>query len=519
MRKGGFKLHKWHSNEPNLETNDLSSQKELNFAKERLGTKANETKILGLNWDKQGDTFIVEIPTESQRLTKRNVLKTLASIYDPLGFILPVLLIGKILFRNLCDLRIPWDNKIPQEIENKCVKWVNGLNIKIEIPRSISIRETITIIDIHLLSHASITGVCTVAYAVIYQPNKISQGLIASKSRLARRNLTIPRPELIAAQMSGNLSQNIKNALNNQNVRNFYAWSDSTVVLHWLKDNAEYKVFVSNRVAKIRGHSYLGWHYVPTQNNPADLGSRGCEFRKLCEFWWDGPEWLGDCENWLEQPNITKNNESEIERKKVKEFLATTFDLQNPIDTLLNKFTLRKTLRILSWINRFLSNCRKTKVSGPLTAEKVLVQRKFLIKREQNLYSNTNNFEISRQQLNLKMNQEGIYECYGPIQGDYPVFIPNKSVLAEKLVEEAHLQTIHGGVTLTMARIRDQYWIPTLRQLVKIIIKRCYGCKRFNIIHYPKPSQGLIPTDRTKQDLPFSVIGTDYAGPFIRKTK
>ena len=99
------------------------------------------------------------------------------------------------------------------------------------------------------------------------------------------------------------------------------------------------------------------------------------------------------------------------------------------------------------------------------------------------------------------------------------MFILNKSVLAEKLVGEAHLKTIHEGVTLTMTRIRDQYWIPTLRQLAKRIIKRCYGCKRFNISHYPKPSQGLIRTDRTKKDLPFSVIGTDYAGPFICKTK
>ena len=167
FEKGGFKLHKWHSNELNLETNDLNSEKELNFAKEHLGTKANETKILGLNWDKQRDTFRVEIPTEGQHLTKRNTLKT-ARIYDPLGFTSPVLLIGKILFCNFYDLKIPWDKEIPQEIENKWVKWVNGLNIKIEIPRSISIRETITDIDIHLFSDASINGVCTVEYAVIY---------------------------------------------------------------------------------------------------------------------------------------------------------------------------------------------------------------------------------------------------------------------------------------------------------------------------------------------------------------
>ena len=88
------------------------------------------------------------------------------------------------------------------KIENKWVKWVNGLNIKIEIPRSISIRETIRNIDIHLFADASIKGICTVAYAVIYQPNKISQGLITSKSRLAKRNLTIPRLELIAILMS-----------------------------------------------------------------------------------------------------------------------------------------------------------------------------------------------------------------------------------------------------------------------------------------------------------------------------
>ena len=80
MGKGGL----------NLETNDLSSKKELNFAKEHLGTKANKIKIPGLNWDKQRGGFREEKPKESQQLTKRNVLKTLASIYVPLEFISPV---------------------------------------------------------------------------------------------------------------------------------------------------------------------------------------------------------------------------------------------------------------------------------------------------------------------------------------------------------------------------------------------------------------------------------------------
>ena len=66
--------------------------------------------------------------------------------------------------------------------------------------------------------------------------------------------------------MSANLAENIKITLNNQNVRNFYACSDSTVVLHWLKNKGEYKVFVSNRVAKIKEHRAKYWskiYYLP----------------------------------------------------------------------------------------------------------------------------------------------------------------------------------------------------------------------------------------------------------------
>ena len=51
----------------------------------------------------------------------------------------------------------------------------------------------------HLFSDAIIDGVCTVAYAVIYRPSKIILDLITSKSRFAKRNLTITCLELIAA--------------------------------------------------------------------------------------------------------------------------------------------------------------------------------------------------------------------------------------------------------------------------------------------------------------------------------
>ena len=66
-----------------LETNDPCNDTKPNFVKQQLGTKVNETKILGLLWDKQSDSFIIEIPNFSERLTKRDILQTSGSIYDP----------------------------------------------------------------------------------------------------------------------------------------------------------------------------------------------------------------------------------------------------------------------------------------------------------------------------------------------------------------------------------------------------------------------------------------------------
>ena len=87
------------------DSSDHSAQSELNCPEKHLGTKLSETKILCLTWDKQKDTFEICTPIYSQRLTESNVLKAI-SIYHTLGFISLVLLKGKILFQNLCNMKI-----------------------------------------------------------------------------------------------------------------------------------------------------------------------------------------------------------------------------------------------------------------------------------------------------------------------------------------------------------------------------------------------------------------------------
>ena len=61
--------------------------------------------------------------------------------------------------------------------------------------------------------------------------------------------------------------------------------------------------------------------------------------------------------------------------------------------------------------------------------------------------------------------------------------------------------------------MRESYWIPRLRKLVKRVIKQCYGCKRFQITAFANPPQGNLLRDRTEGNSPFQVVGVDYACP------
>ena len=84
---------------------------------------------------------------------------------------------------------------------------------------------------------------------------------------------------------------------------------------------------------------------------------------------------------------IESSEESEIERKRVEEVLAVTVTSETIYDKLLVKYPMLKTLRILSWIKRFLTTCEKQQVHGPLTLSEIESQREFLIKEEQHRYN------------------------------------------------------------------------------------------------------------------------------------
>ena len=159
--------------------------------------------------------------------------------------------------------------------------------------------------------------------------------------------------------------------------------------------------------------------------------------------------------------------------KQTRELFALAIEKtenNDAFDALLEKYELWRVLRVGAWIWRFLHNIRtvrKQRIVGPLTTEEIQKQTTFWIKRSQQQAKSSQKFEEDRLQLNMQGNQEGILECKGRIQGHYPIFLPDSSPFTSKLVHRSHVDTLHGGVALTMTKVRELYWVPRLRALVE----------------------------------------------------
>ena len=519
-----FQLHKWHSNESTLEsTQNEGELAEQTFAKQQLGRSDNGNgTLLGLAWNKNDDTISITIASEEVPTTKRGVLTKVAKIYDPLGLASPLSLTGKLLYREACDLKCGWDQSLPVDFAKRWKRWENQLPDSVTTVRSLArYQESITSITLHAFGDASGNGVAAAAYAVVTQPSGQTQGLVTAKARLAKRGLTIPRQELVACHMAANLVTNVEDALEGFPVANSFCWSDSTVALHWIGGEGNYKQFVQNRVNKIQQRN-LTWRYVPTKDNPADLGSRGGAVTQNNELWWKGPKWLSGHVDWPENVRTKATKESLAEAKKVRELFQLATELEpDAFSKLIGRRNYWTVLRTCAWLARFVHNARNKvkKKTGPITTEEIEAQKKFWEKRVQHQGETSQKYEADRMQLNLQRNQSGLLECRGRVQGHYPIYLPDTEVYTEKFVQQAHEETLHGGVGLTMAKVRENYWVPRLRQLAKRLIKKCPSCKRFQATALASPPPGLLPKDRTEGNTPFQVVGVDYAGPLKIRVK
>ena len=117
-----------------------------------------------------------------------------------------------------------------------------------------------------------------VIYLVIRTDISYKSSFVANKSRVVQfKKLTIPRLELIAALILARFLTTVIKALENQvKFASVNCWSDTTIVLSWLRIDRSYKQFVSHRTKGIlKLASTDMWNHCPTESNQADIGSKG----------------------------------------------------------------------------------------------------------------------------------------------------------------------------------------------------------------------------------------------------
>ena len=253
--------------------------------------------VLGVTWEPHTDTLQItpgeKIMNEtSWKFTKRKVLSLISSSFDPLGWLSPLSIKGRIFLQTLWKNKVGWDQPLTEEQISSIKEILREFQQvgEFSFPRRIVFKS----VEMHVFIDASSKACGAVTYLV--DPNNNCSNLLLSKAIVAHckeGRLTIPKLELTAALIGCRLIDHINLQYS---ISKFFPWSDNKVALLWINSDKELKdVYVANRVAEIQTIVIslgINVHYVPTSDNPADSVPRNCTTNKLnSSNWMHGPDW------------------------------------------------------------------------------------------------------------------------------------------------------------------------------------------------------------------------------------
>nr|XP_047144811.1 uncharacterized protein LOC100214846 [Hydra vulgaris] len=299
---------------------------------------STESKILGITWDTGHDKLSINLTKQyeagtNKRVTKRNVLKIIAFIYDPIGIISPSILQLKLIFQKICTTIKDWYKELNDELKNEWNQLMQLLscNLVYEWHRYFfkeHLIKNLTNITIHGFCDASKSAYAAVVFITVQTPDKQILGrLIASKTKISPlKPISIPKFELPSCLLLSSLMACVIESLNSTlKIENIYCWSDAMDALCWIKNSsANRNQFITNRITKIKKNIPPNHgRFCPGKINPADLPSRGLSILKSgnwFENWMDGPEFLyQDLLYWPAEPSdiFNKSKTDEISNLSV----------------------------------------------------------------------------------------------------------------------------------------------------------------------------------------------------------
>ena len=226
-------------------------------------------RSLGTYWYIESDTLGLRIELKDKPLSRRGILCTISSVYDPLGIVSPVILPGKQIFQDLCRQKVDWDDPLPDEIIAHWERWRTELPLleKVKLNRCVKPPGFGSPVqaEVHSFSDASESGIGQVSYLrTVNAKGEVHASFLIAKSRVAPiKPISIPRMELTAAVVSVNVTKMLQSELDYENLQSVY-YTDSEVVIGYISNEAHrFHVYVGNRVQHIRDRSDPEqWHHV-----------------------------------------------------------------------------------------------------------------------------------------------------------------------------------------------------------------------------------------------------------------
>lgn len=536
---GGLRLHKFVSNDrvvldsiPVFERAVDTKSLDLNFD----GTPVE--RALGIHWHVDSDRFRFSFDLKTQPATRRGILSTVASLYDPLGFIAPFLLIGKLVLQEMCRHGTGWDDPLPRELQPRWEHWKADL-LKLEkinitrcyVPANFG---RVSKRELHHFSDASNRGYGQCSYLrLTNEEGDVHCALVIGKSRVAPIKIqTIPRLELTAAVISVAMSNMLKQELEYADIQNYF-WTDSQVVLGYINNEARrFHTFVTNRVQKIHlSTTPQQWRYVPTNENPADHASRGLNIDEILKTnWLTGPSflWKKDIPPVADIDTTLKVGDPEVRQAQVLSAETTEISLSDRL------------LKLSSWsgavqaVARLIRRAKGKKSSSySIVAERERATCIIIKDLQSNTYAKDIKLLSKGAQLSSNsklyhldafLDREGLLRvggrlCNAPLPSavKHPVVIPKDHHITKMIISQCHANVKHQGKGLTINEIRSEgYWISGISRAVASHVHHCVICRK---LRRPTEEQRMadLPSERSSPSPPFTYCGMDCFGPFIIK--
>ena len=466
-------------------------------------------------------------PNIPELLTRRQCLSKVAEIFDLTGLITPITSAMKMDLHVLVQRKLNWDDAIPDDLRHI---WISHFEMIQELSsfkfdRAIVPIDAISLeLDTIECGDASREIACAAIYArFLRQCGIYSCQLIFARSKLVPEGMSIPRAELLAANLNAHTGEVVKRALRSIHKKSIKL-TDSQVTMHWINNHElPLKQWTRNRVNEVLRFSIAeDWAYVNTDNMPADIGTRrGASIHDILpnSTWLNGHEWMRknqkdfpvkSYEEIKQKCNEASNASNEEIKKMFNSDVAKAhigIQSHSPASNYLIhplRFRFRKVVRVLAYVKKFIQACKQKKDSSRLKSIANISDDEY--QDALNYYFRLATLEIKENMkeekyAKLSFEKDKILYYKGrilPSQQTHSIstmtdvmldlsqttfcvpLVLKSSPLAKSIIDEIHWHheiALHSGVETILRYTMKYAYILEGRDLVESSKKSCIRCK------------------------------------------